>query len=63
VIWGGTVEAELGAAGSPRQSGGHVIRNRVGCGWLAQSRPEYLSEFQTIADLTSLPTEISAAAE
>ena len=31
--------------------------------WLAQSKPEYLSEFQSIAELTSLPTEISATAE
>jgi hypothetical protein len=31
--------------------------------WLAQSKPEYLSEFQSIAELTSLPTEIAAAAE
>jgi hypothetical protein len=31
--------------------------------WLAQNKPEYLSEFQSIAELTNLPTEISAAAE
>ncbi len=31
--------------------------------WLAQSKPEYLSEFQSIAELTSLPTEVSVAAE
>lgn len=31
--------------------------------WLAQSKPEYLSEFQAIAELTSLPTDFSAAAE
>lgn len=31
--------------------------------WLAQSRPEYLSEFQAIAELTSLPTEVGVAAE
>lgn len=31
--------------------------------WLAQSKPEYLSEFQSIAELTSLPTDLSAAAE
>ena len=31
--------------------------------WLAQNKPEYLSEFQAIAELTSLPTEISVAAE
>ncbi|MCX7584923.1 plasmid partitioning protein RepB C-terminal domain-containing protein [Phenylobacterium sp. 58.2.17] len=31
--------------------------------WLAQQRPEYLTEFQAIAELTSLPVETSAAAE
>jgi hypothetical protein len=31
--------------------------------WLAQNKPEYLSEFQSIAELTNLPTEISVAAE
>lgn len=31
--------------------------------WLAQQRPEYLTEFQAIAELTSLPVEPSAAAE
>jgi hypothetical protein len=31
--------------------------------WLAQNKPEYLSEFQSIAELTNLPTEVSAAAE
>ena len=31
--------------------------------WLAQNKPEYLSEFQSIAELTSLPTDFSAAAE
>ncbi len=31
--------------------------------WLAESKPEYLSEFQSIAELTSLPTDFSAAAE
>ena len=31
--------------------------------WLAQSKPEYLSEFQSIAELTSLPTEAVSAVE
>ena len=31
--------------------------------WLAQHKPEYLSEFQAIAELTSLPTEAESAAE
>lgn len=31
--------------------------------WLAQHKPEYLSEFQSIAELASLPTELSAAAQ
>ncbi len=31
--------------------------------WLAQNKPEYLSEFQAITELTSLPTDVSAAAE
>lgn len=31
--------------------------------WLAQSKPEYLSEFQAIAELTSLPTEAPSAVE
>jgi hypothetical protein len=31
--------------------------------WLAQNKPEYLSEFQSIAELTSLPTESGLAAE
>lgn len=31
--------------------------------WLAQHKPEYLSEFQAIAELTSLPTQIDGAAE
>jgi hypothetical protein len=31
--------------------------------WLAQNKPEYLSEFQSIAELTNLPTEVSIAAE
>ena len=31
--------------------------------WLAQHKPEYLSEFQSIAELASLPTEFSAAAQ
>ncbi len=30
--------------------------------WLAANKPEYLSEFQSIAELASLPTETSAAA-
>jgi hypothetical protein len=30
--------------------------------WLAQHKPEYLTEFQSIAELTSLPTEAVAAA-
>jgi hypothetical protein len=30
--------------------------------WLAQNKPEYLSEFQSIAGLTSLPTDISGLA-
>jgi len=30
--------------------------------WLAQHKPEYLSEFQAIAELTSLPTEVDSAA-
>lgn len=30
--------------------------------WLAQQKPEYLTEFQSIAELTSLPTDDSAAA-
>jgi hypothetical protein len=30
--------------------------------WLAQNKPEYLSEFQAIAELTSLPMEASAVA-
>lgn len=30
--------------------------------WLAQNKPEYLSEFQAIAELTSLPTEVDSAA-
>lgn len=29
--------------------------------WLAQNKPEYLSEFQAIAELTNLPSEVSAA--
>ena len=28
--------------------------------WLAQNKPEYLTEFQSIAELTNLPTEVSA---
>lgn len=31
--------------------------------WLAQNRPEYLTEFQAIAELTSLPAEVATAAE
>ena len=31
--------------------------------WLAQQRPEYLSEFQTIAELTNLPVDVRPAAE
>jgi hypothetical protein len=31
--------------------------------WLAQERPEYLTEFQTIAELTNLPTEAPAPVE
>ena len=31
--------------------------------WLAQHKPEYLSEFQAIAELTNLPTDIDGAAE
>ncbi|HEX7759183.1 MAG TPA: plasmid partitioning protein RepB C-terminal domain-containing protein [Caulobacteraceae bacterium] len=31
--------------------------------WLAQQKPEYLSEFQAIAELTSLPMEVEGAAE
>ena len=32
--------------------------------WLAQHKPEYLTEFQSIAELTSLPTDqVAAAAE
>jgi hypothetical protein len=31
--------------------------------WLAQRKPEYLSEFQAIAELTSLPSEVESAAE
>lgn len=30
--------------------------------WLAQNKPEYLSEFQAIAELTSLPSEVDSAA-
>jgi hypothetical protein len=30
--------------------------------WLAQHRPEYLAEFQTIAEMTSLPLEPGAEA-
>ena len=30
--------------------------------WLAQQKPEYLAEFQSIAELTSLPTDEGAAA-
>ena len=31
--------------------------------WLAQSKPEYLSEFQSIAELANLPTEAGATPE
>jgi hypothetical protein len=31
--------------------------------WLAQNKPEYLSEFQAIAELTSLPTDFGVAVE
>ena len=31
--------------------------------WLAQNRPEYLSEFQAIAELTNLPTEVDGLVE
>lgn len=31
--------------------------------WLAQSKPEYLSEFQSIAELANLPTEAGASPE
>ena len=31
--------------------------------WLAQHKPEYLSEFQSIAELTSLPSDADPAAE
>jgi hypothetical protein len=31
--------------------------------WLAKNKPEYLSEFQAITELASLPTEVAAAAE
>ena len=40
-----------------------LLGNARAVRWLAQQKPEYLSEFQAIAELTSLPTQIDGAAE
>lgn len=39
-----------------------LLGNARAVRWLAQQRPEYLTEFQAIAELTNLPAEVSAAA-